>query len=218
MLAGHRMVARRLVGATPEGKAASNPGPPDVGRDEVHGREHPNRRRDAEMNEQLNNEQITVIGAGTHIKGEMTFDRTARILGSFEGKISSNGEIQIGETAKCKAAIDGEVVRIDGTVEGDVVARECVHLSDSARMTGDVVASKMIVAEGANFLGHCRVGPDAVKNMEPRASRSVEKAEGPQVETRPVDMARSKLADAQARLARMGSEAETVASGDEAAA
>lgn len=170
------------------------------------------------MNEQLNNEQITVIGAGTHIKGEMTFDRTARILGSFEGKISSNGEIQIGESAKCKAAIDGEVIRIDGTVEGDIVARECLHLSDSAKMTGDVVASKMIVAEGANFLGHCRVGPDAVKDMEPRASRSVEKSTA-QVETRPVDMARSKLADAQARLARMG-EPETAgaASGDEAAA
>jgi len=168
------------------------------------------------MNENMNNEQITVIGAGTHIKGEMTFDRTARILGSFEGKITSNGEIQIGETAKCKAAIEGEVVRVDGTVEGDVIARECVHLSNTAKMTGDVIASKMIVAEGANFLGHCRVGPDAVKNAEPRASRSVEKTTA-QVETRPVDMARSKLADAQARLARMG-EAETVAAGDEAAA
>jgi cytoskeletal protein CcmA (bactofilin family) len=169
------------------------------------------------MNEHTNNEQITVIGAGTHIKGEMTFDRTARILGSFEGKISSNGEIQIGESAKCKAAIEGEVVRIDGTVEGDVVARECVHLSNTARMTGDVVASKMIVAEGANFLGHCRVGPEAVKDAEPRASRSVEKTQA-QVETRPVDMARSKLADAQARLARMGTEAEAVPAGDEAAA
>jgi cytoskeletal protein CcmA (bactofilin family) len=168
------------------------------------------------MNEHTNSENITVIGAGTHIKGEMTFDRTARILGSFEGKISSNGEIQISQTANCKASIEGEVIRVDGTVDGDVVARECVHLSNTAKMTGDVVASKMIVAEGASFLGHCRVGPDAVKNTEPRASRSIE-ANAPRVETRPVDMARSKLADAQARLARMG-EPETVAAGDEAAA
>lgn len=168
------------------------------------------------MNEQTNSEHITVIGAGTHIKGEMTFDRTARILGSFEGRISSNGEVQIGQTANCKASIEGEVIRIDGTVDGDVVARECVHLSNTARMTGDVIASKMIVAEGASFLGHCRVGPEAVKSAEPRASRSVEINE-PRIETRPVDMARSKLADAQARLARMG-EPEVVASGDEAAA
>ena len=35
----------------------------------------------------------TVIGADTHIKGDMTFETTARLLGTFEGKIASKGEL-----------------------------------------------------------------------------------------------------------------------------
>lgn len=154
------------------------------------------------------NDQVTVIGAGTHIKGEMSFDHTARILGSFEGKITSSGEVQVGDGASCNAAIDARVVMIDGNVDGDITARECVHLSSSAKMTGDVVATKMIVAEGASFMGHCRVGPDAVERAGEAPRRAEVQAAGSAraaaaLEHRPAESARTKLAEAQARLAQM---------------
>jgi cytoskeletal protein CcmA (bactofilin family) len=46
----------------------------------------------------------TVIGPDTHIKGDMTFDSTARILGSFEGQITAKGELQIASGASCRAS------------------------------------------------------------------------------------------------------------------
>ncbi|MBK7404051.1 MAG: polymer-forming cytoskeletal protein [Phycisphaerales bacterium] len=107
--------------------------------------------------------QITVIGPDTKIKGEMTFERTARILGKFEGKVTTAGELQVGSSAQCQAALEAGTVIVDGTVEGDILARERVQLNGSARVIGDVVAEKLIVAEGASFSGHCRVGPEAVK-------------------------------------------------------
>jgi cytoskeletal protein CcmA (bactofilin family) len=105
----------------------------------------------------------TVIGPDTHIKGEMVFDSTARILGTFEGRIVAKGEVQIGEGAACKAAVEGATVIVDGVIEGDVQARERVQLNSKARVIGDVVATTLVVAEGASFHGHCHVGADAAK-------------------------------------------------------
>lgn len=115
-------------------------------------------QRDAEQRQEL-----TVIGRGTTIRGEVDFDQGARILGIFEGKIRSKGEVQIGDTAECRAEIDAAKIRIDGRLEGDVLARERLHLSESANMTGDIRASTLHVDEGATFVGHCRVGLDALE-------------------------------------------------------
>lgn len=115
----------------------------------------------------------TVIGPDTHIKGEMVFDSTARILGTFEGKIIAKGEVQIGDGACCKASVEGISVVVDGLIEGDVLARERVQLNQKARVIGDVVASTLVVAEGASFIGNVRVGADAAKNgSRPRPSQA----------------------------------------------
>jgi cytoskeletal protein CcmA (bactofilin family) len=107
--------------------------------------------------------QTTIIGADTHINGEMTFDGTARILGKFEGKIAAKGELFVADGASCKAAVEAGKVTVDGVVEGNVTARERVELTAKARMRGDLVAARLLVAEGASFVGHCTVGPEAVK-------------------------------------------------------
>lgn len=111
--------------------------------------------------------QQTVIGPDTHIKGDMTFENTARLLGSFEGRISAKGELQIADSAVCKAAVEAGKVTIDGQVEGNVTARDRVELNAKARMKGDLIASKLVVAEGATFNGHVTVGPDATKGAKP---------------------------------------------------
>lgn len=119
--------------------------------------------------------QITVIGPDTKIKGEMSFERTARILGQFEGRVATSGELQIGASAHCKAALEAGTVIVDGLVEGDVLARERVQLNGSAKVVGDIVAEKLIVSEGASFSGHCRVGPEAVaaaSSPKPKTSAS----------------------------------------------
>jgi cytoskeletal protein CcmA (bactofilin family) len=103
-------------------------------------------------------ENTTVIGAGTYIKGEMVFDADALILGTFEGKITTRGEIQIGQQATCKATIQGATVVIDGLVEGDVIGIERVQLNATARVFGNIVAAAMVMAGGASLNGHVRIG------------------------------------------------------------
>lgn len=104
------------------------------------------------------NSEMTVIGRDTRIKGEMFFESGARILGTFEGKISSAGEVQIGAGANCQASIEAARVTVDGNITGDITASELLTLNADAHIQGDITAGKLIVSEGATFVGHCRVG------------------------------------------------------------
>lgn len=106
------------------------------------------------------NSTTTVIGPDTTIKGEINFTSRARLLGTIEGQIAAKGELEVAEGATCKASINAAKVTIDGAVEGNVTASDRVELNAKARLHGDLVAEKLIVAEGASFVGHCRIGPD----------------------------------------------------------
>ncbi|MFG0316203.1 MAG: polymer-forming cytoskeletal protein [Planctomycetota bacterium JB042] len=106
----------------------------------------------------------TVIGADTVIKGDMTVESRARILGRFEGTIRAKGEIQVADKAQCSASVEAGVVHVDGALEGNITAAEKAALNATARVKGDLVAPKLVVTEGAAFQGHVSVGPDAMKN------------------------------------------------------
>jgi cytoskeletal protein CcmA (bactofilin family) len=107
--------------------------------------------------------EMTVIGPDTTIKGEMFFEKSARILGTFEGKIAAQGEVQIGATANCNAAVEASRVVVDGRVSGPITASDRITLTQSAHVQGDLTAGTLVVAEGASFVGHCQVGPHAAE-------------------------------------------------------
>lgn len=110
-----------------------------------------------------NENQVTIIGRDAKIKGELSFDASAKILGTFEGKIIAKGEVVIGETATCRATVEAGNVIVDGPLEGDVIARDRLQLTAKAKFKGDITAGSLSVVEGASFVGHCKVGPEAVK-------------------------------------------------------
>lgn len=120
-----------------------------------------------------NSSTTTVIGPDTIIKGEMTFESAAKILGKFEGKLNAKGELQVGQGAQCKATVDAGTVIIDGEIEGNVTARERAKLNASARVIGDITAKTLIVAEGATFTGRCHVGADALERIAAQDERTV---------------------------------------------
>jgi len=107
-------------------------------------------------------DNITIIGRGAHIKGDIAFDTPARILGTVEGTIHAKTEMYIAETANCKATVHGTSILVDGTVEGALIATDRVELSARCCVKGDITAAALVVADGASFIGHCRVGPEAV--------------------------------------------------------
>ena len=120
----------------------------------------PEARREKDMAEST----ATVIGPDTVIKGELTFNSRAKLLGTVEGEIHAKGDFEVAEGATCKASIDASKVVIDGLVEGNVTASDRVELSAKAQLRGDLVAQKLVVSEGASFIGHCKIGTGATSN------------------------------------------------------
>jgi len=126
----------------------------------------------------------TVIGVDTVIKGEMESENQAKILGRFEGTIKSKGQVIVSDKATCQADVHAKVVQVDGALKGNVTADEKVQLNATARITGDVLAAKLVVAEGASVDGHIRVGANAMKaagsgatqNQKPNGSKPENRA------------------------------------------
>jgi len=105
----------------------------------------------------------TIIAAMAQIKGELVFEGAALVIGKVEGKISANGDLHVDERGICNASINASNVQVDGSIEGDVTAAQRMQLNAQGRIKGDIVAEKLITAEGASIQGHVNVGPNAGK-------------------------------------------------------
>lgn len=99
--------------------------------------------------------ELTLLSQGSLIKGEVTFDRVARIHGRIEGKVLGldGSVIIVGETASVHGEIEGDEVIVDGFVYGDIRAKRKVTVSECGRLIGNVHSPKFEVKFGAHFEG-----------------------------------------------------------------
>jgi cytoskeletal protein CcmA (bactofilin family) len=105
-----------------------------------------------------NNEYPTVLGADAVFKGELQFEKGVRLLGKFDGQITSGGQLLISEGAAVTGEVKAGSIRVDGNVKGNLDAAEKVQLTASAKVEGDLQAARLEVAEGAVLVGRCVVG------------------------------------------------------------
>jgi cytoskeletal protein CcmA (bactofilin family) len=112
-------------------------------------------------------EYPTVIGADAKFKGELSFQGSVKIDGTFEGSINTPGTVFVSQTGKVKAEVHAGNVAVDGTVEGNVASEGRVTLNASCKLKGDLKAAKLTVKEGATWAGRCDVGPGAGKASSP---------------------------------------------------
>ena len=105
-----------------------------------------------------NQDYGTIIGADANFKGDLSFESAAKLLGKFEGNISSKGRVYVADGSMCKATVKAKEVSVEGHIEGNVEAGDRLELKNKGTITGDIVAARMIMAEGASIDGHCRIG------------------------------------------------------------
>src|SRR5882724_4966733 len=117
----------------------------------------------------------TILGPDTVFKGEMTFEKGMKLLGRFEGKITSGGRLTVAKEAKMQADVEATTVVIEGDVKGTLNCTDRIELKQSARYEGDLKTARLVVDEGAVFSGHVTVGPDAIKGGKaPARSLNIE--------------------------------------------
>ena len=106
-----------------------------------------------------------LIGAGTEIKGDMTFDGGLRVDGRVHGNVVSvdgkPGTLVLSEAARIEGEIRVSHVVINGTVVGPVHAADYVELQSKANVTGDVYYRTLEMHLGAVVQGRLVYQDDA---------------------------------------------------------
>jgi len=98
------------------------------------------------------------IGKGTRISGKLNFKAPARIEGEVEGEITGD-EIFVAEGAEVTARISGSRVTVAGHVSGEIFARERLELLATARLKCTITTASLVLNEGAQFEGDCKMPP-----------------------------------------------------------
>lgn len=106
----------------------------------------------------MNQEYPTTLGPDTVFKGQLQFEKGVRLLGKFDGEITSEGQLLIADGASLNGDVKAGAIRIEGQVKGNLNAATKVQLSASARLEGDLQTARLEVAEGAVLIGRCVVG------------------------------------------------------------
>ena len=83
----------------------------------------------------------TLIGNGTTFKGDITVSNSLRVDGILIGNVKEATNVIVGETAQVKGNINANYVVIDGTVEGNITAGECIELLTKSKVTGDLTTT-----------------------------------------------------------------------------
>jgi succinoglycan biosynthesis transport protein ExoP len=96
------------------------------------------------------------ISKDSRISGKLDFLEPAEIQGEVEGEITG-GEIVITPTAVVTARITAATLTISGQVNGEIVARERIELLPTARLRCKIVTPTLVLTEGAQFDGDCRM-------------------------------------------------------------
>ena len=118
-------------------------------------------------------EPATYIAPSTTIVGALSGKGNYVFCGRVEGECDVDGPVTLAEGGEWKGTLCATDVIIAGTVEGDVVARQRVEISGTARITGSLAGNSIAVAEGAVIEGDIKVtdGEQPVKFEERRQER-----------------------------------------------
>jgi cytoskeletal protein CcmA (bactofilin family) len=96
----------------------------------------------------------TVIGAGITIEGEITTDEEVIVHGTVRGKLQAKEGVTVETGGVVEADITGGPLSVAGTVTGNIVSSDRVDLQAGARVVGNVKASRITIADGAQFKGN----------------------------------------------------------------
>lgn len=102
-------------------------------------------------------EIIAFLGKGTRFKGVITYNGTIRVDGDVEGEIISSGTLVVGEDATINADINIGTIISSGRINGNIMAKERIHLIRPTILNGAIKAPILIIEEGVRFNGNCEM-------------------------------------------------------------
>lgn len=120
----------------------------------------------------------TLIGRSTRISGDVVFDGGFHLDGQVTGNVRAEtgapAVLSVSEHGCIEGSVEVAHVILNGTVKGDIVARERVELGAKARVNGNVYYGVIEMAMGAEINGKLIHEGSAVKPLDTAAAEGAE--------------------------------------------
>lgn len=114
-------------------------------------------------NTQNTSPAVNIISEGTKLKGNLNAQSDIRIGGFVDGEALSKGKLIITGKGKVAGNVTSADADIAGRVEGEVRVSNKLILRQNAIVDGNIYTKTLIVEEGAQINGACRMGEGSKK-------------------------------------------------------
>src|SRR3974377_2336407 len=122
----------------------------------------------APRNAVINSAEQATMGKSLVIKGEVTGSESLYIDGRVEGSINLAGNrVTVGRNGVVAANINARELVVPVKVRGNLTASDRVDIRSDVSLTGDVVAARISIEDGAFFKG----GIDIRKGAQPQQAQ-----------------------------------------------
>ena len=100
----------------------------------------------------------TFLAKGVVIEGIAKLEGVVRIDGHFNGEITTNDMLIIGEHAVIRGSISADEIICSGKIEAHMTAKKRIQLLHPAVVIGDIATPTFSMEEGVFFQGTCDMG------------------------------------------------------------
>jgi len=116
-------------------------------------------RREDQMADQ--NGEVTIVGAGARLEGNVVSAGSLRIDGQIKGQINAEGDVALSPQSQVEADIRAQNVSVAGSFKGNIIVKGKAHLARGGRVDGNITSKSLVIEEGGIFHGQSIMGGGA---------------------------------------------------------
>lgn len=139
-------------------------------RDEMEGQGPGGRGPDRTEAGMADNGEVTIVGAGARLEGNVVSAGNLRIDGQVKGQINAEGDVSLSPQSQVEADIRAQNVSIAGRFKGSIQVKGKAHLARGGRIDGDITSKTLVVEEGGVFHGQSIMDGPAGEGARPQGA------------------------------------------------
>ena len=112
--------------------------------------ERPQKGKETQMAE---NGEVTVVGVGARLDGNVVSAGSLRIDGQVKGQINADGDVTLSPQSQVEADIRAQNVSVAGRFKGNIAVKGKAHLARGGRVDGNITSKTLVIEEGGIFHG-----------------------------------------------------------------
>ena len=129
------------------------------------------------------NGEVTIVGAGARLEGNVVSAGSLRIDGQVKGQINAEGDVALSPQSQVEADIRAQNVSVAGAFKGNIIVKGKAHLARGGRVDGNITSKTLVIEEGGIFHGQSIMDGGCVGIVVVRVRPAPRRARRPPAQT-----------------------------------